>query len=553
MIKLRIRLALYTAFAVLLLALTLFATGSVRAQGVDSVAKKRLAVLPWKVNAPGSMDFLSGALSEMLTSRLGSAEGVTIVRSDRLKGALGSLGSGSDIDPVAAGVGKKLGLDYVLYGSITLLGESVSLDAKLLDVKEAKVGTYFSSGRGLDSVVSMADTVAGRVNGSIFPKAALPAATAAEAPKSVVPLSPQVLQAPSTPVTGALLEPVLSTAVKGGEKFWKGPFMKGLYSAMVATDLDRDGVKELFLLKESSVTVAAVSEGRLETIAELHSGEGIQLVAIDAIDTDRDGVPEVYVSGVRDSSADSFTIEFDGSEYGVALKRLRRLFKVIDYDGRSLLVGQGYREADGFYGELRRYEKEGAGLVDKGRFEAGLPDDLNIYRFTLISSVAGEQMLAALNHRNRLVLYTRTGTKGWQREWKSSEYYGGTLNYVETVNDESDDSFSTVVPVEGRFFYVDIDSNGSKELIIKTGSPGGLGRYADVVRSYKDGTVLSLSWDGQFLNEQWRTKKVSGHIADFFVEHADGGAVMLWMLVNEGGGALFGKPKSYVLSYQLPL
>ena len=38
-------------------------------------------------------------------------------------------------------------------------------------------------------------------------------------------------------------------------------------------------------------------------------------------------------------------------------------------------MGQGYREADGFYGELRRYEKEGTGLVDKGRFEEGLPKE----------------------------------------------------------------------------------------------------------------------------------------------------------------------------------
>ena len=29
--------------------------------------------------------------------------------------------------------------------------------------------------------------------------------------------------------------------------------MKGLYSAMVAADLDKDGVKELFLLKESGI------------------------------------------------------------------------------------------------------------------------------------------------------------------------------------------------------------------------------------------------------------------------------------------------------------
>jgi TolB-like protein len=557
------------AVAAFVFVAVLFASGPVLAEPVPEEGKKSVAVLPWKVNGPAELGFLSGAVSEMLTSRLGSAEGAGVVRSDIMKGALSGYGVQTDLSTKAAGVGKKLGLDYVLYGSVTLLGESVSIDAKLLDVKGEKVTTHFSTGRGIDSIVAMADTVAGSVSKRIFPSLVpsikavekLPSASksVAAAATDVVPAALQGASVPALPGSEAapaglaVFSP--ATKVRGGEKFWKGPFMDGLYIAFASADLDSDGVSELFLLKGTSITVAVVRDGSLEVVGELKSSRRTQFIAIDTIDTDLDGVTEVYVSGVRGNNAESSTIEYDNGEYKIALKGLRRLFRAVEHDGKRLLLGQGYREADGFYGDIRLYEKEGAGLVDRGRLGPDLPKGVDLYRFAFIGSdTRGEKRpsLAALNGRGRLVIYTDTGAKGWQREWKSPEYYGGTLNYIDIDVDDNGAGLNPV-PIESRFFYMDVDGNGSKEIVIKTGTPGGLGRYADVIRSYTDGTVLGVAWDGQFLTELWRTKKVSGHVADFFVEPDEGKSVTVWMLVAEGGGALFGKPKSYVLSYQLPL
>lgn len=527
--------------------------------GTEEILKKRVAVLPWKVNGPGEFGFLSGAVSEMLSSRLGSAEGIGVIRSDIMKDALSGYGVGTDAGQMASGVGAKLGLDYVLYGSVTLLGESVSMDAKLLEVKGGTLSSHFSTGRGIDSVVVLVDTVAGSVKGTVLP--ALAAAVKA-APVVAV---PTVLQGASVPVLSALPPLAVSAPsgqavfsplpVKASQKFWKGPIMRGLYIGIVSADLDSDGVNELFLLKESSVTVAVVEGGSFKILKEIEALAGVGFVAIDAVDTDHDGVMEIYVSGVRGKNARSLVIEHNGSEHAVALKGLRRLFRAVQFDGKRVLLGQGFREADGFYGDVRFYEKEGAELVDRGRFVQGLPRGVDIYRFALLgrdSSNSGTLSMATLDTRSRLVIYAKSGAKGWQKVWKSPEYYGGTLNYIESEEDDTG-TVPPVVPIEGRFLYMDVDGDGTKELVIKAGTPGGLGRYADVVRSYTDGAVLGMAWDGQFLTELWRTKKVSGHVADFFIERGDGKSVTVWMLVAEGSGALFGKPKSYVLSYQLAL
>ncbi|MBE9528678.1 MAG: VCBS repeat-containing protein [Proteobacteria bacterium] len=539
------------------------AAGSGETGVAAEVTKKRVAVLPWKVNGPGEFGFLSGAVSEMLSSRLGSDEGIGVVRSDIMKDALSGYGAATDRGRIATGVGKKLGLDYVLYGSVTLLGESVSMDAKLLEVKGGAVSSHYSTGRGIDSVVAMADTVTGSVKSSLFPSLAVAVYTA---PTEVV---PTVLKGASVPLLPGIAAPPVAVQsepavfgavsgrtaqVKGGEKFWKGPFMDGHYVGIVSADLDSDGVSELFLLKGSSVTVAVTDGGSFKVLKEIEAGTDVQFVAIDAVDTDGDGVAEVYVSGVRGKNAQSLVIEHNGSEHAVALKGLRRLFKSALYDSKLVLLGQGFRESDGFYGDVRLYEKEGAGLVDRGRFEPGLPRGVDIYRFALLGRDSSSEALsiATLDIRGRLIVYAKSGAKGWQKVWKSPEYYGGTLNYIEG---EEDDTGTTppVVPIESRFFYADIDGDGTRELVIKTGTPGGLGRYADVVRSYTDGAVTGMAWDGHFLTERWRTKKVSGHVADFFVEPGGDKSLTVWMLVAEGSGALFGKPKSYVLSYQLAL
>ncbi len=536
------------------------APGGVRTAGAEEALKpKRMAVLPWKVNAAEDLDFVSGAMVEMLSSRIGSSGGVEIVRP-------GPIGSAPD-DRVAAEVGKKLKLDYVLYGSLTVLGNSVSVDSRLFDVTSGKSSTFFAEGSGLDSVVSMADKLSGDVVRALSPAppVARPAASPAPPPappagavKGVTGVTEGVtaVAVPVTPTAASSPgDPFIIKAEEAKPGFWKSARFDGSFIAIVAADLDRDGVKELFLVGRTGITVAVIKDSRLKIFKKLRAPSGVQYIGASAFDSDGDGVEELYLSGVRGLSAHSTVLEFKDNRYMATVTGIRWLLRTVTLSGRVQLVGQGFRESDGFYGSLRVLKRAGGKLIDSGPFEIKLPRGADLYRFAYFGmggfGPGGEPGLVVLDERGYLRVYKKKGA-AWTQYWKSPEYYGGTLNYIESDPDGAEDT--RFRPVAGAFFPADLDSDGREELIIRRNVPGGIGRHIARPGSFAKGSVMAIEWDGEFITEKWRTKEVSGYIADFFIDDLDSdGTPEVVMLVAEKKSTLSGKIKSYILSYKLSL
>ena len=90
----------------------------------------RIAVMPWKVNSSEDMEFVKNAIADMLSSRLGSKDSVELIRPEAIKEALGGKLGLNDASAIEAG--KKLKADYVLSGSLTVIGTAVSMDAALV-------------------------------------------------------------------------------------------------------------------------------------------------------------------------------------------------------------------------------------------------------------------------------------------------------------------------------------------------------------------------------------------------------------------------------------
>lgn len=525
-------------------------------------ADVRVGVLPWKVNAASEMGFVRDAMLDMLSTRVGSAElhgGGTprVVRSDLLKETLGKGAGNESADAAAARVGKALKLDYVLYGSLTVLGESLSLDAKLLDVGKGKVTPFYSRGKGLDSVLAMSDKLSAEVVASISGvKPGAPASKAVEPAGGVTP-APVTAPAAGAPEGGFIVK---SKKEARKADFIKSKKLDGAFLAAAVADLDRDGTKEIFLLEKSSVVVGLIEDGAFRVLREIKTGTAVINVSITAVDSDGDGSPEVYVSGVSGERASSFAVEHTGGEYRVTITGIDWLLRAVRDGSATTLIGQSFRARDGMYGDIRELRKEGSMLVDVGPYGVELPKTADLYRFALFnfnSRDLSEIDLVVLDDRGRIRVYREVeGSRGgaWDEYWRSDDEYGGTLNVIAPPGDSVLHEAYEPVPVEGSFYYADLDGDGSTELIVKSNVPGGLGRLAERPRSFKKGTVVSVKWDGEFLTELWRTREVQGYIADFFIEDLDGdGAPEMTMVVTEAGGMLSGGPKSYILSFDMSL
>lgn len=504
-------------------------------------AGPRVAVLPWKVNATGDMGFVKNAMSDMLVSRLGAGQ-VELVRPDQAGKAV-SAAKGEINDPEAFEAGKALKADFVLYGSLTILGSAVSLDARLVNIKTGEAAPFASRGDKLEAVIGLADRLASEVILYLNPR---PEGASMPAPSPSAPPAP----AATAPEAGMIIKADRS---KEQPVQWKSADMEGAFIAMAAADLDRDGVRELVLISDHSLVVARYGASGLEVIKEIKDRKA-RNIAITSIDSDNDGAPEVYVSRVSGDRPRSLLLEHKNGDYAVSASDLGWMLRAVSVGGGAqVLAGQRYRGIDGFHGDLKRLRKQGAGLVEEGPLGVDLPRGVHVFGFEAFNFTGAEgRELAALDDRQYLTLYRMT-EKGWDKGFKSSEYYGGTLNHLRPGDAGPG---GKPIFIEGRLFQADLDRDGKAELILKRNTPGGLGRSADVPASFKSGEIISLSWDelGASTFENWRTRQVEGYISDFFIDDLDGdGNPEITMLVVTGTERMFGTVKSYILSYRISL
>jgi outer membrane protein insertion porin family len=103
---------------------------------VHGEEKGKVAVLPFRVYAPRPLDHLKKGLQEMLTTRL-AERGLTMISPDvtnRHPMALLPVIEQKDI----LALGKDLGAEWVIAGSLTQIGKKISLDVKIFDITGEK-------------------------------------------------------------------------------------------------------------------------------------------------------------------------------------------------------------------------------------------------------------------------------------------------------------------------------------------------------------------------------------------------------------------------------
>jgi TolB-like protein len=113
-----------------------------------------VAVIPFRMNAEEPIGFIGDGVRDMLTSRIGSAPSIRVVKQDLVREALAKWAGSELTEESAIDVGRTLQADYVVFGSISKIGNNVSVDVSLLDVKEGGTLTsVFTQSLGLDEVV----------------------------------------------------------------------------------------------------------------------------------------------------------------------------------------------------------------------------------------------------------------------------------------------------------------------------------------------------------------------------------------------------------------
>ena len=114
---------------------------------------KKIAILPFEVHAQANAANLREAIYKGLHTEFAKSKSIQLIERVSLDKAL----EGKRIDEkLALNVGQKSGADYVITGSLSAFGEQISVDAKVIDVKEGKaLYTVFAQGKGIAGLSSI--------------------------------------------------------------------------------------------------------------------------------------------------------------------------------------------------------------------------------------------------------------------------------------------------------------------------------------------------------------------------------------------------------------
>ena len=271
-------------------------------------APYKVAIIPVKIHSPENLGFLREGLVDMLSSRVELEGRVTVLEKGPVQKAFDQV-SGEINGETAKKIGQLLEADFVVFGSLTKLGDSASLDLKIVGVKEEKPGfSVFIQARKMEEIVASVDQLARQIDEKILG----------------YPLKPQVAAKPSgdgernnrgifhTGDTGRTRTDEGARS-RGTGEFWQSQPFPFYIKGMAVGDVDGDGRNEVVLISERKLHIYRW-DGEFKRVWEKEGGRLDSYLAVDVADMDKDGKAEIFVTNIQGDRLASFVVAFkDGS------------------------------------------------------------------------------------------------------------------------------------------------------------------------------------------------------------------------------------------------
>ena len=524
-------------FVAVLLIFTVFTP----AQGRCAEPKK-VAVIPFSMNSTQDLGFLQNGLFAMLSSRLSDPGKVDVLDRETVDKVLAKAQGSDETKGVlneskARIIGANMGVDYVLFGSLTHFGESISLDARMVDMTGKKSTlTFFKQSNKMGDVIPMVNTFAGDINLKVFNRS-----IANELYAGPQPQSPGALR-----TTGGFVN-LQQTGRQGFQAYLK---FNGRINAFATGDLNKDGVVRVAIATDSEILIHKFEGNRLLLEKKLEFSSNNRIVALDIADINQNGYPEIFVTSlnIHRTGLQSFVLEYNGSAYTTVTDNESYYFRVIDGpDKRKILLGQK-SAGHPFKGGIYIMKASGKHYVtDKKLPMPRSASALSLAKGPVTSKEASEYVL--INENGHLNVVSDTG----KVEWEGNNQFGGTAHYFLLPRNDTDASYQERVYLNPRVVFYDMGDDGKKEVLaVRNEELGGgaFGRY----KRFTKGSLEILSWNGIALAPTSKTRSVQGWISDFAIADIDGDGVSELVVSVVGKAKIITGAKgqtSNIISYKL--
>jgi len=512
---------------------------------------KKVAVVPFSVNSPQDLGFLQNGLFNMLFSRLSDPGKVVVMDRETIDkvitDARESIGiKGLLNESNARIIGANMGVDYILFGSLTHFGESVSLDASMVDMTgEKQTLTFFEQSKNMGDVIPMVNTFAGNINLKVFNRS-IANEMYAGPKKTQSQGGSQYSGGQEGSNTGGFIN-LQQTTQKGFQTHLK---FKGQINAMAAGDLKNEGNIQVVTATDSEILIHKLKGTRLLVEKKLEFASTHRIISLDIADINKNGYPEIFVTSLNilREGLKSFVLEYNGSKYITLTDDESYYLRVIDGpDEDKILLGQK-SAVNPYKGKIYHMKANSSRYVRDKRIR--MPRSvsvLSLAKGAITAKDSSEYVL--INEHGRL----RVVTDGGKIDWEGNKKFGGTTHYFLLPRDDTDSTFQERIYFNPRILFYDVRGDGKKEIFVVRNEEfggGALGRY----KRFTKGSLEILSWNGIALNPVAKTRTVQGWISDFAIDDLDGDGKEELIV------SVVGKPKllmgakgqvSNIISYQL--
>ncbi|MGZ6223784.1 MAG: FG-GAP-like repeat-containing protein, partial [Syntrophales bacterium] len=465
----------------LCLALLLMAYGSLAAKG-----EKTVAVLPFSVHSAESIDYVKQGIWDMLSSRIAVTDKIEVISKDSVIQAMkGKEGKDLALQDIY-GLGKKMNADFVVYGSITKFGNSMSIDGKLVDIAANKsTVSLFTQSQGMDEVIvkinDFARNIDNHILGTVPPSFAPPPVSAvAPAPQQQTPQDSresEIIGGMKKSKKGtytAVINPDFITAARPLDRkgFWMSPKFSTEFRGMDIGDVMGDGKNKVVIIDTHNVMIYQKKDKDLVLLQKIPGKSSENYLAVDVADINRNGVKEIFVTCMERDWVNSFVLEYKDGQFIKIASKLPWYMRVIDTPAGPILLGQTRGMDQPFNTPIHEI------VWEEGKYKEGkkmkIPLGLSVYGLTIDNlGTGGGEKIIALDNYDYLNIYEPTDLPLMNvnrlggspaRVYKSDDNYGGSNTVIENLS----------LPIDAEYKWTYINSrilttegkDGKREIII---------------------------------------------------------------------------------------
>ena len=525
---------------------------------------KRIAVLPFKINAEKDLTFLRDGIFDMLSTRLAKEGQVEVLSRGEVDAAMQSAAASGAVNEAAArSIGTRLNADFVLFGSLTVLGENVSIDSKMVDISSSQpTMTFFDQSQDLGAVITKINLMAADINDKMFgrstqtavetpPAAQPPPAKKADIyahPENVLKEDGFISQQKSDAGDSGSGIFIPEEAPASQQKFWKSANFKHLINGVAIGDVDGDGKNETVTIAPHAVIIYRSESGRFQQIIEIGESSNQVLTGVDIADINGNRFAEIFVTSLnaKKTMLNSYVLEFDGTNFTKIIDGSSWIYRVANTPTRGkILLGQRPRlgKSSGTISEMSWQNGE---YVPTGDIKT--PRDTNLLGLT-VGDVLNSDQETAIAYRDND--HIRIIDPSGNALWDSPDRYGGSMmHYGAPLEDRGQVENKQYFPM--RLVVWKNPAKKESEVIAVTNYDLAGGKLA--YRKFTKTHIEAFTWNGIDLATSWKSRQMSGYIPDFAVGDFDNDGqdeLVAALVIKEGGVVFLTESKSTIIALQL--